>query len=302
MSIDLATLKELFNFLKSKLVKEDHEAREKIFSLHPGLLHSISKKLTSDLAEIHQSELEKRGKPLPSCYKGINLEKERLELLGNINDVVYKICSYEALVLCTLNSFKQGLIGCQEHATLISLALMNLYGVNQGPRVENMKLEIPHTALNHEFVVYARAEGSVLDEVSSWGDCLVFDSYGHWFADINHLPTGTGIANFALDKKRSGLSISVFHDNSMGFDLLTRYKDSPDHPFHNIERVSLELLRNNLTSFVETSMAKLNLPLLRSLSSPSSYIDTFFATLPQKPQSPICDKEPAIPTSKHLAI
>lgn len=275
MSIDLASLKELFDFLKARLVNEDPAAREKVYGLHDSLTLAISKKLTSEVAEAQQAVLG-MSKKLPTRYKGVSLEKEKVDLLDNINAVARTICTYEALVICVMNAFRQGLNGCQEHATLISLALMSLYGVNKGPRVENAMLKISGTNFNHEFVVFERAAESTLDEVSSWGNCLVLDSYGHWFAGINNLPADTGIANFLHDKVRSGLDISVFHDNKMKLDLLHRYQRDPNHPFHDIERVSLNVLTNHLTSFVETAMSKLGMPRLKVLSSPSSCIDSLF--------------------------
>lgn len=288
MSIDLASLKELFDFLERRLIKNDTAAREKVYGLHVSLTSSISKKLTSELAEGQQAVL-RMSRQLPTRYKGVSLQNAKSELLENINTAVKAICTYEALVLCVMSAFRQGLNGCQEHATLVSLALLSLYGVNKGPRVENTMLEIRGTTSNHEFVVFERAAGSVLDDVSSWGNCLVIDSYGHWFSGIQSLPPGTGIANLLHDKTHSGLNISVYHDNKMKLDLLHRYQADTDHPFHTIEKVSLKILTDHLTSFVENAMIKLGLPRLKVLSSPSLCTDSLFA--PTK--SPAAD-EPAI--------
>ncbi|WP_019215664.1 hypothetical protein [Legionella tunisiensis] len=276
MSIDIETIKELFKFLEEKLVNENSEARRKIYLLHQPLALSISKKLSSAVAEAQQAILS-TGKKLPSNYRSANLAKERDELLNNINEAIQKISTYEALVLCVMNCFKQGLKGCQEHATLVSLALMSLYGVNKGPKAENVMLEIPGTRLNHEFVVLARAEGSALDEVATWGNGLVLDSYGHWFAGVDNLPLGTGIANLLHDKTKSGLTVKVFHDNKMKLNLLNRYKDDPNHPYHTIEKTSLTILTNNITSFVENAMTTLALPTLRELPSPLPCTDSFFS-------------------------
>lgn len=276
MSIDLASLKELFDFLQARLIKNDTKAREKVYGLHDSLTLSISRKLASEVAEAQQAVLGMSGN-LPTRYKGVNLQNEKAELLENINLAIKAICTYEALVLCVMSAFRQGLNGCQEHATLVSLALLSLYGVNMGPHVENTMLEIHGTPYNHEFVVFERAAGSTLNDVSSWGNCLVIDSYGHWFAGINNLPAATAIANFLQDKIHSRLTISVFHDNKMKLHLLHRYQSDPEHPFHTIEKVSLKVLTDHVTSFVENAMAKLGLPRLKVLPSPTLCVDSLFA-------------------------
>ncbi|WP_131793496.1 hypothetical protein [Legionella brunensis] len=266
MILDFASVTRLFVFLNEHMVNSDHDAREKCYVASKGMTNIIARRVTEAVVTKQTDEAEVVRKFLAQ-HKSSKLKTQKQLLLDDINAAILKIANYEATVLCVLQSFKKGLNGCQEHATLVSLALMKLYGVNRGPLVENFKIQVPNTFNNHEFVVFDRS-GEV-EDVSTWGKARVLDSWGKWQAGIDSLPFGTGLYDYAKNGKRSGLAISVMHDNRLGLHKLTRYKDMPNHFLHKIEKLTLQLLDREIEVFINDITESIKLPTLTFLPSVS---------------------------------
>ncbi|WED42918.1 hypothetical protein [Legionella cardiaca] len=283
MSIDLATVRRLFEFLHKHMKKDDLAARAKCFANYKSLAAIIQKRIVDNLAKVQSAEVERIRAVIKKDKTG-KLVEEMEQLTLNTSNAINRIASFQALVMCTLQSFKQQLNGCQEHATLIVLAFMKLYGINQGPLVECIKLDVIGTGDNHGLVVMGRDEQSTLSDVSRWGNnCLAIDSWGNWIATLDKLPEETALKNLLQFREFSGLAIEVPFDNRMGLNHLSNYKTNPSSLFHQFEQCALQNLSEELIKFVDTSFAAFNMPPLGLL--PSTKDAGIFAVVNLAPSS-----------------
>lgn len=276
MIIDLDSVKTLFLHIEQLLNKDDDTYREKVYALYYGLCDSLAgkiNKLVQEVQDLSVDEINKARKKL-SGRKAKHLDREKELVLDDLTKIIEKIARYEALITCVINIAKKGCNGCQEHASLVSLALIKLFGVNKGPKVECIMLE--GLEGTHGIVLVNRM--GELDNVNSWGDgCLILDSWAKSISGIDTIPPDTALYSLKHLGRQSKISISVMYKLDMELNRLTRYKDKPDHLYHKIEKASLDALTSYFEFAVSNLLAKINLPELQLLPTPSSSPDSFFA-------------------------
>lgn len=252
MRIDISTLKPLFDFLHEQMIKQDSLARKKCFSRYAEYYRSISNHLVEEIVIIQKNEALVIKKLLEQ-QTSLRLQEEKQNLLLHINKVLNNTAHYMALMQCVLDSFKNGFGHCQEHASLVSLALLKLNGVNCSPVIENICIQSKNSLENHEVVVLNRNDGSDIQDPRTWGeDCLVIDSSNYWVEKIHNIPEGTALHNILkLGVDICNVNISVLHQNDMELNLLTQFKENPEHPFHRIEKMTFNCFMKEVTDFVE---------------------------------------------------
>lgn len=269
MILDFDSVRSLFQYLSNTLSRDDSDIRVKAYAPHNNYKIAIATKLISSI----KTEQAKLGIIKYSRAYVATIEGDKAALLENINQVANYISDYESLLHIGIYLAKQGTNGCHEHAIILSLSLLKLFGAESGHCFEMVYLTERGTGRNHCFIVMNRASNSILEDVSSWGEkCMVLDSYGSWYSPISALPSDTAIRNLKDYKVHAGVDIYKTFRLDMELNSLTKFSNQPNHPLYSVETTTRQYLLGYINRMISSMAAKLpQMPTLRSLPSANSF-------------------------------
>lgn len=267
-------IRQIIQHLKSHLTHEDNAGRLKKVAFYHGIMTHLKQQLSVSLAKAQVDEAKKiKG-------ESTQLLSERTALLHYMNESIDQIACFEACLYQTLSAYNEHANACEVHSRIMSLLLINHFGINIDTRIECINLyDATNRMLNHQFVILGRKDESTLDDVASWGDdCLVIDSWGEWIAGIQSLPQNTAICcirEVGLTASRLDMRVSL--DSRFGLNNLQRYKHNPDHLLHQIELISYNLLFSYVQNVVSSFMGKVKIPVsLMNVESAARSVHAFY--------------------------
>jgi hypothetical protein len=253
----LPQLQNLMAFLRTKLVIEDRRQRATLMGMAESLEESYRATLISLVSKAQADEGNIINNILLTKAPTDDLHLQKKDLLRITNASILSLLEFQTDLNYSISSFNKGLNGCGEHATLMFLALMKHFSYSSDVLIESIAVSIPEDVTsNHNFLVINRR--GTLENVASWGNCLVIDSWAGIIDIPSKIPKGRAVAD--LLSNPGCLRIEILFNNQFGLTDLQKYPKG--HLLCKLESILLNVLGQYLEDMVNTATTKIDLPWL----------------------------------------
>jgi hypothetical protein len=262
LTIDPRSIESVFTFLRENFPYANSTSRKDCLSMVSILWHHEIDRLNRKVGAVLLEEEKRLGlKALVENYSTNTVEKEKQKYLICVQHVIQSMAYYKALIVSCLQSFKKP-SGSKEHSLLLSLALMDLFGVDSNQRVEIINIVVPRAHLDFEVLIWGRHPDSPLEDFNSWDDCFIFDSVSNSFGVGLHRNAPYDFESWA---KYGDMRITLLHSHDLSFKFLKTYSHDPHHFFYAAELNCRNALIEDMRTFVHSIICQISLPRLEFL-------------------------------------